>query len=472
MSTYYVVVIGSGPGGYVAAIRAAQAGLETAIVEREETERLGGTCLLRGCIPTKAMLQTAELAEKMQHAGDFGLDVDGAGVNVEKMDAFRQKNIEKNARGVAYLMKKNDIDVHWGHGRIAGPGEVAVETHGGDTEVLETEHCILATGSACAHLPFIELDGDRVMDSDQLLESEQIPNHMLVLGAGAVGTEWASCYRRYGSEITLVEMEDQILPVEDTDISAELEKSFERQGMDVRTSSKITDVEKTEDGVRAVVETTDDGAGDSEVVEASHLLVAVGRRPVTEGLDLEPTAVQRDDQGHVHVDEYMQTDEDWIYAIGDILPDVPKLAHVASHEAILAVDHIADEDPHPIDYERAPMCTYCSPEVASVGLSEREAHERGYDVKTGQFPFSAIGKATIVGQEEGFVKIVSEEKYDELLGVHIVGPKATELITEGTIAMELESTVLEMEHTMHPHPTLSEAVGEAAHALMSEPIHA
>lgn len=469
MSDYDVVIIGSGPGGYVAAIQASQNGLDTAIVEREPNERLGGTCLLRGCIPTKAMLQTADLIEKMEHAEDFGITTENPAVDMEKMDAYRNKNIEKNARGVSYLMKKNEVAVHWGHGRIAGPNEVSVEKEDGSEDVLAADHCILATGSACSNLPFIDLDGERILNSDHILESTDRPDHMIVLGGGAVGSEYASCYLRYGSDITLVEMQDHIVPGEDREVSKELEKSFERQGMDVRTGAKVTDVTRTDDGVEAVIEGID--GEDSEVVEASHFLVAVGRDPVTEDVGLGPTGVELNDNGYVQVDEHMRTGEDWIYAIGDIVADTPWLAHVGSHEGIVAADAIGDADPHPIDYDHAPMCTYCSPEVASVGLTEREAEERGYDVQTGKFPFSAIGKASIVGQDEGFVKIVSETKYDEFLGLHIIGPKATELITEGTVAMNLESTVLEVEHTMHPHPTLSEAVGEAAHAVLGETIH-
>jgi dihydrolipoamide dehydrogenase len=318
-------------------------------------------------------------------------------------------------------------------------------------------------------LPFIETDGERILDSDELLESTDLPDHLIVLGAGAVGVEYASCFNDFGSQVTLIEMEDRIVPNEDAEVSAQLEKSFTRKDIDVRTAAKVTDVSRAGDGVEAVVEPVD--GGESEVIEASHFLVAVGRSPVTGDCGLDPTGVEVDERGYVHVDDYMQTDEKWIYAVGDIVADTPWLAHVGSHEGVLAADHIAGEDPHTINYDHAPMCTYCSPEVASVGLTEAQAEEQGYDVKTAQFPFSAIGKATIVGQTDGFVKIVSEEKYDELLGLHIIGPKATELITEGTIAMELESTTLEVEHTMHPHPTLSEAVGEAAHAIVGEPIH-
>ncbi|MFP4597532.1 MAG: dihydrolipoyl dehydrogenase [Persicimonas sp.] len=471
MSQYDVVVIGSGPGGYVAAIRAGQLGLKTAIVEREPTERLGGTCLLRGCIPTKAMLQTADLFEKVGHSEDFGITLSDPQVDMDKMDKYRSKVVKKNAGGVKYLMKKNNVDVHFGHGRIAGKNKVSVEgLDGGETTTLDTKHCILATGSAVQHLPFIEMDGERIIDSDDLLEMTDLPEHLVVIGAGAVGSEFASCFLRYGSEVTLVEMIDRLLPVEDREVSAEIEKSFEKQGMNVMTSSKVTDVKRTDDGVEIVVETDKGGEAESTTIEASHLLVATGRRPVTEDCGIDQTSLELDDRGYVSVDEYMQTPEGWIYAIGDIV-NTPWLAHLASKEGILAVDHLAGKPAHPINYDLVPNCTYTSPEVASVGLTEEAAKERGYEVKTGTFPFSAIGKASIVGQTEGFVKIVSETKYDELLGMHIVGPKATELITEGTVAMELESTVVELLHTIHPHPTLAEAVGEAAHMVFDEPIH-
>jgi dihydrolipoamide dehydrogenase len=469
VSDYDVVVIGSGPGGYVAAIRASQAGLETAIVEKEETERLGGTCLLRGCIPTKAMLKTADIMDKMDHAGDFGLSVDNPGVDMEKVDEFRDRVTQKSANGVQYLMKKNDVDVLFGHGRIQDTGVIEVEPLGGeDTKRIETDACILATGSRCLHLPTIDVDHERVIDSDDILNMTEIPDHLIALGAGAVGTEFSSAFLRYGSDVTLVELQDQILPIEDEEASEELQRSFEKQGMDVRTNSKITDVKTTDDGVEAVVESEN---GDSETIEGSHLLVAVGREPVTDDVGLENTRVEPEDNGAIVVDEYGQTDEEWLYAIGDLVADTPWLAHAASHEGILAAEHIAGRDPHPIDYDRVPNVTFCSPEVASVGLTEAEANERGYDVKTGQFPFSALGKASIDGQTDGFVKIVSEERYEEVLGLHIVGPHATDLITEGTIAMELESTTVELEHTVHPHPTLAEAVGEAAHVINGEPIH-
>ena len=466
MSQYDVVVIGSGPGGYVAAIHSAQQGHKTAIVERDAAERLGGTCLLRGCIPTKAMLHTADLAYDMRRSEEFGIEPVEASINMEKMDRYRGRMIEKNANGVKYLMKKNKIDVHFGHGRLAKKGEVSVEDAEGNTTTLTADNVILATGSACRHISFLPIDHERIIDSDALLAMTEKPEHLVVLGAGAVGSEFASVFIRYGSDVTLVEMQDRILPVEDEEVSKEVEKTFKKQGMNVMTSAKLTDATVVDDGVEMVIETD----GGSEKIKASHLLVAVGRRPVTEDVGLDALGVKADDNGFIEVDEYMQTNVDGVYAIGDIV-NTPWLAHVASKEGILAVDHLSGNDAHPINYDRVPNCTYCSPEVASVGLTERAARERGHEVKTGKFPFSAIGKASILGKSEGFVKIVAAEKYDELLGVHIVGAKATELITEATVALELESTVEELIHTIHPHPTLSEAMGEAAHAVTGHTIH-
>ncbi len=470
MSQYDVVVIGSGPGGYVAAIHASQSGFKTAIVERDETERLGGTCLLRGCIPTKAMLNTADLYSKMQHSEDFGILVENPSIDMKKMQKYKGKMVKKNAGGVKFLMKKNKIDVLLGHGRIEGKGKISVESKDGKKTTVQTKHCILATGSACRDLPFIDMDHKLVVNSDDILDFEIVPEHLIVLGAGAVGSEFASVFLRYGSKVTLVELMDRVLPIEDAEVSAEVEKVFKRQGMDVLTSSKITDVKNDGKKVTCVIETEKDGKSASTTVEGSHLLVAVGRMAVTQDVGLDKTKIKTNDRGLVSVNEYCQTDEDWVYAIGDIL-ETPWLAHVASKEGILAVDHIAGKNPRPINYELVPNCTYCTPEVASVGLTEEKAKERGYEVKTGVFPFSANGKASILGQNEGFVKLVAEAKYDQLLGMHVVGPKATELITEGTVAMELESTVDEILHTIHPHPTLSEAVGEAAHAVTGHTLH-
>jgi dihydrolipoamide dehydrogenase len=471
VSQYDVVVIGSGPGGYVAAIHAAQSGLKTAIVEREPTERLGGTCLLRGCIPTKALLHTADLLEEMRHSESFGIEVNDVKLNLEKMLKYKGKVVQKNAGGVKFLMKKNAIDVHFGHGRLAGKNKVSVEAADGKKTTLDAKFCILATGSSVMHLPFIEMDHKRTLDSDDMLELKELPEHLVVIGAGAVGTEFASIYLRFGSKITLIEMMDRVLPGEDHEVSDEALKSFKRQGMNVLTSSRVTDVKLVDKGVKLVVETKGkDDKTTSQTIDASHLLVAAGRRPMTADVGLQGTKIELDKRNLVKVDEFMRTGESWVYAIGDIV-DTPWLAHLASKEGILAVDHLAGKNPRPINYRLIPMCTYCAPEVASVGLTEQKAKELGYDVKVGKFPFSAIGKASILGQNEGFVKIVSEKKYDELLGLHIIGPKATELITEGTVAMELESTLEELLHTIHPHPTLAEAVGEAAHAATGHAIH-
>lgn len=466
MSNYDVVVIGSGPGGYVAAIHAAQSGLKTAIVEYEPTERLGGTCLLRGCIPTKAMLHTADLLVDMRHSEDFGVLSKDVKIDMEKMGDYRDRMVASNANGVKYLMKKNKIDVHFGHGRLAGKGKVSVTDKDGKATTLNTRHVILATGSAVRHLGFLPIDRKHIIDSDDLLGSTFMPEHLVVLGAGAVGSEFASVYLRYGSKVTLIEMQDRILPIEDEEVSAEVQKSFKKQGMNVLTSTKLTKATVKDGRVSCELET----AKGKETIDASHLLVAIGRRPVSDDLGLESTRVKVDKGGYIEVNGFMQTADEWVYAIGDVIK-TPWLAHVASKEGILAVDHIAKKNPKPLNYDRVPNCTYCTPEVASVGLTERAAREKGYDVKVGKFPFSAIGKAKILGKSEGFVKIITESRYNEVLGMHIVGPKATELITEGTVALELEATIDELLHTIHPHPTLAEAVGEAAHAVTGHTIH-
>lgn len=467
MSQYDLVVIGSGPGGYVAAIHAAQGGLKTAIVEKESTERLGGTCLLRGCIPTKAMLNTADLIEKMSHAEDFGISVKDAKIDMEKMHAYKDKVVQKNAGGVKYLMKKNKVDVHLGHGRIEGRGKVSVTDKDGKKTVLNAKNVILATGSACRDMPFAPVDHERILNSDDILQLPDIPKHLVVLGAGAVGSEFASVFLRYGSKVTLIELQDRVLPIEDEEVSAEVAKSFKKQGMTVLTSTKMTELKRVKDTVKLKIEGAD---GKKEELEASHVLVAIGRKSVLDDVGLNKTKIKLDDRGFVPVNDFMQTTEDWVYAIGDLL-NTPWLAHVASKEGIHAVDHILGRNPRPINYGLVPNCTYCTPEVASVGLTEKAAKEKGYDVATGVFPFSAIGKAAILGATDGFVKIVSEKKYDQVLGLHIVGPKATELITEGTVAMQLESTLDELIATIHPHPTLAEAVGEAAHAATGHPLH-
>ena len=459
---YDVTVIGSGPGGYVAAIRCAQLGLKTAIVEKDPN--LGGTCLLRGCIPTKALLESAHLYDKMRVAKKFGIKATGVELDFPAVQKYRAKTVTTNSKGVSFLMRKNEIDVHSGHGRIAGRGTVTVTAADGSVTTLSTKNTIIATGSVCLDMPFIEMDHVRTVNSDDILEISKVPESLIVMGAGAVGTEFASVYHSFGSKVTLVEYMDHLLPIEDEDISKELLRAFKKRGVDCKTGTKITNVELTNGGVRVSMEPRD--GGDVQVMDAEMLLVAVGRAAVTKDIGLNTTSIKTDDRGMIAVDDHCRTSEPGIFAIGDVIA-TPWLAHVASHEGVMVAEQIAGKDVHTINYDHTPNCTYCFPEVASVGLTEAEATERGYEVKTGEFPFAASGKARIMGEPDGLVKFVADAKYDELLGVHIIGPKATELIAEVVVALELESTVEEIAHAMHPHPTLAEAIGEAAHAALN-----
>lgn len=468
-NSYDLIVLGSGPGGYVAAIRAAQLGLRTAIVEKDP--KLGGTCLHRGCIPTKALLHTAATLDEIRSAEGIGIAVEEPRLDVEKAHAYKDGVVEKNARGVAYLMKKNDVEVIHGRGRLAGPHRVVVDRPDGGKAELEARYLLIATGSVPRHLPFAPVDGERVLDSDHILRLERVPRSLVVLGAGAVGTEFASVFRSFGSEVTIVEVLPRLLPIEDEEASAELAKAFRKRGIRSLTSTRLESVDRTEEGVRLGLTTE---SGGSQQLDAEILLVAVGRAPVSSDLGLEELGVQIE-RGYIGVDRWMQTAVPSIYAIGDVV-DTPWLAHVASSEGILAVEHMAQRDgsfegARPIDYDLVPSCTYCQPEVASVGLSEAQARERGHEVATGKFPFSALGKAAIIRHTEGFVKVVRETKYDQILGVHIVGPHATDLIAEACVALQIESTTEELLRTMHAHPTLSEAVMEAAHAATGHAIH-
>lgn len=461
-NSYDVVVIGAGPGGYVAAIRASQLGLNTAIIERDD--RLGGTCLLRGCIPTKALLESAHLFEKMEDSKSFGIIAEGVSLDFGGVQKYRAKMVTANSKGVEFLMKKNKIDVHHGHGRIKAKGEVSVEDADGKESVLKAKNIILATGSRCKSLPFIELDHKRTVNSDDILELDAVPKSLIVIGAGAVGCEFASVYQAFGSEVTLIEYMEHLLPIEDTDVSVELEKAFKKRKIKVMTSTAVKEVDVDDNGVKVHFEPAD--GGERKTVEAEMLLVAAGRAAVTDDIGADAVDLKIDDRGFVEVDELCRTSVDGIYALGDII-ETPWLAHIASHEGVLVAEQCAGNSPHPINYDHTPNCTYCSPEVASAGLTEREAKKRGYDVKTGSFPFSASGKARIMGEAVGFVKFVADKKYDQLLGVHIIGPKATELISEITLGLQLETTVEEVMHAIHPHPTLAEAVGEAATATFN-----
>jgi dihydrolipoamide dehydrogenase len=463
MSTYDVIVIGSGPGGYVAAIRAAHHGLKTAIVEKDA--KLGGTCLLRGCIPTKSLLHSADLLTELKNAKAHGIVASDVGFDFAGVQKAREKVVAKSAAGVSYLMKNNKIDVHQGTGRFVDPHTVEVTGASGKT-VLTAKHVIIATGSVPKTLPFLPVDGTHVLTSDELLAIAAPPKSMLVLGAGAVGVEFASVFSRFGTQCTIVEMLERCLPIEDEELSAELEKLLRKRGITIHTATRLESATTDAGRVTAVAA----GRDGKVTLEAEVVLVAVGRAPFTSGLDLAAAGLSTNKAGFIEVDGFMQTRTPGLYAIGDVVP-TPQLAHVASTEALLAVDHLAGKPVEPINYEHTPSCTYSDPEVASVGLSEREAKAKGYAVKVGKFPFSALGKARVMGYSDGFVKVVAESRYDELLGVHIIGPRATDLIAEAVVALRLESTAEALARTMHAHPTLPEAVLEAAHAAVGRPLH-
>ena len=460
MAAFDLLVIGSGPGGYIAAIRGAQLGLTTALVEKDPL--LGGTCLHRGCIPAKTWLETAHRFEQMQVAGDYGIDgVEAKALHPNLATIVKRKGriVFKNAKGIEFLMKKNKVAVLKGFGRLLGSGRVEVEG-----EVHEAKRIIVATGSGPKDIPGLETDGQRVLNSDHILDLAELPSHLVILGAGAIGVEFASVFSRLGSKVTLVEFMDTILPLEDEDIGLELAKILRKSyKIDVRTKTKITSIERREDGILCHLE----GESAGEVL-GSHLLVAVGRAPRLEGVGLEKTKAQVD-RGCVVIDRFMQTGEPGLYAIGDIVR-TPWLAHVASDEGIVAAEHAAqslgkDVQPHPVRYDRFPACTYCDPEVGTVGLSEKAARAKGHDVQVGTFPFAPMAKANIVGEPHGFIKIVADKQYGEILGIHILGPKATELVASSVALMGGEFTVDELIQTMYPHPTLNEVFPEAARAV-------
>jgi dihydrolipoamide dehydrogenase len=461
---YDVVVLGAGVGGYVAGIRAGQLGLKVAVVEKDA--KLGGTCLHRGCIPTKALLHTAEVLETVRKAAGFGVVAGEAGLDIAKAHEHKRAVVAKNSKGIEGLFKKYKCEWVRGAGRLTGPHSIEVNAEGGEKRTLQTRYVIVATGSVPRDIPIARADGKRIVNSDHVLELERVPKSIVVLGAGAVGTEFASLYRSFGAEVTLVEMLPRLLPVEDEEISSELARHFRKRGIESLTDAKLTKVEEAGEAVKVTVE----HKGKERQIEAELLLVAVGRAPVTDGIGLDELGVQRE-RGYVQVNGVMQTSVPHVYAIGDIVAGTPWLAHVASAQGIVAVEHLAGQQARPLDYERVPGVTFCDPEVASVGLTEAKARERGYDVQVGKMPFGAIGKAAIVGKTEGFVKIVREKKYDEVLGVHIIGVHATDLIAEACAALQLETTAEELFRAVHAHPTLGEAMGEAAHASHGHAIH-
>jgi len=462
-ATFDVTVIGSGPGGYVAAIRAAQLGLKTAVVE--SAPRPGGTCLHVGCIPTKALLHAAEVLETSRHAGRFGVKMAEGTLDIDALHEYKDKVVMSNVKGIEYLFKKGGITLVPGRGKLAGPGSVVVARAGGATQTIATKFTIVGTGSVIRGLPGVEFDGKQIINSDHALGLKKIPASMIVLGAGAVGVEFASIYATFGAKVTIVELLPRLIPIEDAALGAELERSFKKRGLAVHTGTKVEKVVREKDRVKV----TASKDGKPVELEAELLLVAVGRRPLTEDLGLEALGVKLD-RGFIEVDGFMRTAAPGVYAIGDVVK-TQALAHVASHEGIVAVEDAAGKHPHPLDYDKVPSCTYCDPEVASIGLSEDEAKKRGHDVVVGKFPFSALGKAKILDDTRGFVKIVAERKYDEVLGVHIIGPHATELISEATAALNLEATAASLFNAVHAHPTLSEAMGEAALAVHGRSIH-
>ena len=459
-----VTVIGSGPGGYVAAIRAGQLGLKVAIVEKDK--HLGGTCTLRGCIPTKQLLMSAHVYEQMQHAADFGVQASAIQLAFADVQKRKEKVVMKNSKGIEFLMRKNKCTVFKGSGRLALPGKVDVTGEGGGRQTIRTKNVIIATGSVVRPIAGFDTDGKQVVNSDHILELTKVPQSLIVMGCGAVGVELASVYSRFGAETTIVELLPRLVPLEDEEVSAQLARSFRKRGLKSQVDTKIDKLEKSDKGV---VVSGKSSKGEDVRLEAEMLLLACGRMPFTGGLGLEETKIKVE-RGFIQVDEYQQTAEKGVYAIGDVIP-TPLLAHLASKEGIVAVEHLAGKNPQPINLRLVPNCTYCAPEIGSVGLTEAKAREQGYDVKIGKFPFSALGKARIIGEEEGFAKIVAEKKYDEILGVHIIGPHATELIAEACVAMQLESTAAELGRTMHAHPTVSEAVMGAAESAEGMAIH-
>jgi dihydrolipoamide dehydrogenase len=462
--TYDLCIIGSGPGGYVAAIRAAQLGMSVLIVEREA--RLGGVCTLRGCIPTKALLHTADLLEEARHGADVGVAAREVRLELSGAMKHKEKVVRQSSNGVAYLMKKNRVEVVNGFGRIAGSGRVSVAAADGSETIYSAKNIIVATGSAPRSLPGIEIDHQTILSSDSILEVTEIPKSLIVIGSGAVGVEFASMFARFGSKVTIIEILPRIVPLEDEEISRELAASFKRQGIAVYVDTRVERVTKSEAGVEVLARASGEK---TETFRAEKILMAVGRKPLSEGIGLERLGIATE-KGYITIDPHMRTNAPGVYAIGDVVPTA-WLAHVASAEGVVAVEHMAGVETRPLNYDQVPGGTYCAPEVASIGLTEAKARERGFDVAVGKFPFSAIGKARIINETSGFVKIVAEKKYDEVLGVHIVGPKATELIAEAGAALKLEATSEELVRTIHAHPTLAEAIHEASEAVSGHAIH-
>lgn len=462
---YDLIVIGSGPGGYSAAIRAGQFGLKTALIEKQA--KLGGTCLLVGCIPTKSLLQTADVWQRFVHADQEGIACENPRLDYPKVKERKDGIVNKHSNGVGMLLKRAKVDRILGYATLKGGGKVEVQGESG-TQTLEAKNIIIATGSEARMLPGLEPDAEFILTNVEILNLTAVPKSLAIIGAGAVGVEFASIFKRFGTDVTVIEMLPRIVPVEDEDISKELERNFRKQKIRVETGARAENIEKTGKGVKLTLTTKD---GKQEVLEAEKLLIAVGRKPNTDKIGLENTKVELD-RGFIKVDSNQQTAEPGVYAIGDVVAGTPQLAHVATREGMIAVAHMAGKPAVPINRNRIPGCTYTEPGIGSVGLTEAQAKAQGRKVKVGRFPFAGNSRATILGHHEGFVKVVADEEHGEILGVHVIGPEGFELVAEAVAAMEAEATVDVMMQTIHAHPTLYEAVGEAFNAVYGLSINA
>jgi len=464
---YDVAIIGSGPAGYTAAIRAGQLGLKTALIEKDAV--LGGTCLHVGCIPTKALLFNAEVFDHVKEGTELGLEnTAGVSLNWDIIQKRKQGIVDKHAKGLQFLMRKNKVDVIRGYGKLTGPASGGIHTvaiEGGEQKAIKAKQVVLSTGSVARMLPGMSAD-EQILTNIEVLSLKQIPKSLIVIGSGAVGVEFASIYKSFGAEVTILEMLPRYVPVEDEEVSKELMRVYRKRGINGFVNAKVEKVEKTKAGV-AVTFTAD---GKQQKIEAEKVLIAIGRAPRTENVGIEKTKIKVE-RGFVEVDGYMRTAEPGIYAIGDIVAGYPQLAHSGAMEGIVAVTHIAGKPAKKINKLRIPGATYCHPEIGSVGLTEAKAKEAGYELKIGKFPFTANSRASIVGSHEGFVKIVSDAKYGEILGVHIIGPNATEMIAEAVLALEMECAAEELANIIHAHPTLSEAMLDAANAVFGMPIN-
>ncbi len=468
-NAFDVIIIGAGTGGYPAAIRAAQLGLKTAVVERGKT--LGGTCLNVGCIPTKALLEHAHALKIAQEAKVWGLVLGDqpARIDINQVQARKDKIVTILTRGIEFLFKKNNVTWIKGSGRLAGPG--TVEVTGDEPQTLTAPQIVIATGSYARSVPGIEIDRARIITSDEAIALRQVPKSIVILGSGPIGVEFATVFRRFGSEVTVVELLPHLVPLEDDAISVELEKAFRKQGIAFHVSTTVTAARAGADSVDIDATLPD---GTTKTLSAEYLLVATGRGPVTSGLGAEEAGVKMD-RGYILVDEQFRTSVPDVSAVGDVItfgtPGHPQLAHLSTAEGIALAERLAGKPFHSINYDHVPKCTYCDPEIGSVGLTEKQAVERGYDVRIGTFAFSVLGRARINNETDGIVKIVAEKKYDEVLGIHMIGPRATELVGEATLGLRMEITVEELIRTIHAHPTMSEAIGEAAHAVHGAAIH-